>query len=115
LTFLFWCVIINTSKEREVNKMINAKEARQIATEAQTKKKEIANNYLLSEFNYFDKLIETAANRGETCILLRFRDRIHLYDLDTDERNAIIRNYYEALGYQVKFVQKVSYAFSLHW
>lgn len=94
--------------------MINAKEARQIATEAQMKKKEIANAYLLSEFNRFDKYIEVAANRGETCICLRLQDRNRFYDLDTDERNAIIRNYYEALGYKVKF-QGVSYVFSLHW
>ena len=95
--------------------MISAKEARQIATEAQTKRKEIANSYLFSEFNSFDKLIEAAASRGETYILLRFQDRALLYDLDIDERNAIIRNYYEALGYQVKFNQKISYVFSLHW
>lgn len=95
--------------------MISAKEARQMATEAQSKKKEIANSYLFSEFNRFDELIETAANRGETCILLRFQDRNRFYDLDTDERNTIIRNYYEALGYQVKFQQRVSYAFSLSW
>ena len=95
--------------------MISAKEARQMATEAQSKKKEIANNYLFSEFSRFDKLIETAANRGETCILLRFQNRALLYDLDTDERNTIIHNYYGALGYQVKFNQKVSYVFSLHW
>ena len=95
--------------------MISAKEARQMATEAQSKKKEIANNYLFSEFNRFDELIETAANRGETCILLRFQDRNRFYDLDTDERNTIIRNYYETLGYQVKFNYKVSYVFSLHW
>ena len=95
--------------------MISAKEARQIATEAKTRRKEIANSYLFSEFNCFDKLIETAASRGETCILLRFQDRALFYDLDTDERNTIIHNYYGALGYQVKFYQKVSYVFSLHW
>lgn len=94
--------------------MITAKEARQIATEAQTKKKEIANNYLFSEFDRFEKFIKAAADRGETCVLLRFQDRDHLYGLDIDERNAIIRTYYETLGYEVKFA-RVSYTFSLHW
>lgn len=94
--------------------MISAKEARQIATEAQTKKKEIANAYLFSEFNRFENLIKETANRGETFIFLRFQDRNRFYDLDTDERNAIIRNYYEALGYKVQF-HRVSYVFSLHW
>lgn len=96
--------------------MISAKEARQIATEAQARKKEIANNYLFSEFKRFEKLIEEAAGRGDTCILLRFQDRNSFYDLDTDERNDIIRSYYESepLKYQVKF-HRVSYVFSLHW
>ena len=94
--------------------MISAKEARQIATEAKTRRKEIANSYLLSEFNRFEELIKEAASRGDTCILLRFQDRDRLYDLDIDERNIIICNYYETLGYEVKFTQ-VSYAFSLRW
>jgi hypothetical protein len=94
--------------------MISAKEARQIATEAKTRRKEIANHYLFFEFNRFEKLIEAAADRGETSICLRFQDRNSFYDLDTDERNNIIRNYYESLGYQVKF-HRVSYVFSLHW
>ena len=94
--------------------MISAKEARQIATEAQTRQKEIANHYLFSEFNRFEKLIEAAAGRGETSICLRFQDRNSFYDLNTDERNDIIRNYYEPLGYEVKFT-RVSYVFSLRW
>ena len=94
--------------------MISAKEARQIATEAKSKKKEIANNYLFSEFNRFEELIKEAAGKGDTWILLRFQNRDRLYDLDIDERNTIICNYYETLGYEVKFTQ-VTYAFSLHW
>ena len=94
--------------------MISAKEARELAIEAQTRKKEIANAYLFSEFKRFEKLIENAASNGETVVLLRFQDRNSFYDLDTDERNDTIRNYYETLGYQVKF-HRVSYVFSLHW
>lgn len=96
--------------------MINAKEARELAMKARAEKSSIAHTYFYNEFKRFDKQIEEAASiRGKMSIVLRFIPRDSFYDISSDEREELIRNYYEKEGFTVTFNPRVSSAFSLSW
>lgn len=97
--------------------MITAKKARELAIKAQAEKSKFAIEYFHNEFKRFDKLIEEAASiHGRTCLVLRFNtSHESFYITSSDEREKLIRDYYEKEGYIVTFNPKVSSAFSLSW
>ena len=96
--------------------MISAKEARELAMKARAEKSKIAYTYLYNEFKRFDKQIEEAASiHGRTSLVLRFSPKDSFYDIDREEREKLIREYYEKEEFTVTFNPRVNSAFSLSW
>lgn len=96
--------------------MITAKKARELAMKAQAEKSKFAVEYFYNEFKRFDKQIEEAASlHGRTHLLLRFSPKDSFYDIDPEEREKLIRDYYEKEGFTVTFNPRVSSSFTLSW
>ena len=96
--------------------MINAKKARELAMKARAEKSSIAHTYFYNEFKRFDRQIEDAASiHGKTGIVLRFLSSESFYDISSEEREELIRNYYEKEGFTVTFNPRISRAFTLYW
>lgn len=95
--------------------MITAKKARELAMKAQAEKSKFAVEYFYNEFKRFDKQIEEAASlHGRTHLLLRFSPKDSFYDITQEEREKLIRDYYEEKEFTVNFSPRSS-AFSLSW
>ena len=96
--------------------MITAKEARELAMKAKAERAKITSTYFYNEFKRFDKRIEEAASiNGKMHILLRFSPKDNFYDIDREEREKLIRDYYEKEGFTVTFNPRVSSSFTLSW
>ena len=96
--------------------MITAKKARELAMKAQAEKAKITSAYFYNEFKRFDQRIEDAASiHGKMHILLRFSPKDSFYDIDREEREKLIRDYYEKEGFIVTFNPCVSTSFTLSW
>lgn len=96
--------------------MINATEARQLMKNAKEEQRKAASAYLFSQFKTFESQIEHSAKMGRNCVALRFLNRDDsFYEITDVERENIIRNYYEPLGYTVRFDSNMSCVFVLCW